>query len=95
MRPQGYNEVVDAVRGVVRGQDNRFVLPLVVPRVAIAAVLAHLGQLQAAQGFFLLQEVAQGRTHADVGRDGRETLYDAAHTIPLARSVRLEKNRSD
>lgn len=67
MRPQGYDEIVDAVGGVICRQDDGFVLPLVVPGVTVAAVLAYLSQLETAQRLFLFQEVAQGWTDADVG----------------------------
>lgn len=42
MSPQGNDEVVDAVGGVVRCQDDRLVLPLVLLGIPVAAVLTDL-----------------------------------------------------
>lgn len=41
------------------------------------SVTPHLGQLQAAEGLFLLEQVAERGTHADEGRHGRKALDDA------------------
>lgn len=83
MRPQRDDEIVDPVRGVIRGQDYRFVLPLVVSGVAITTMLTNLRQLQTTERFLLFQEVAQGRTYAYVWRDWRKSLYDAAESVIL------------
>lgn len=42
MRPQRDDKVVDAVRGVVGGQDDGLVLPLVLFGVTVTAVFADL-----------------------------------------------------
>lgn len=42
MRPQRDDKVVDTIGGVVSGQDNGFVLPLVLFGVPIATVFANL-----------------------------------------------------
>lgn len=77
MRPERDDEIVDPVRGVIRGQDYSFVLPLIVSRVAVTAVLADLSQLQAAERFLFFQEVAESRTHAYVRWDWRKSFHDA------------------
>lgn len=83
MRPQRYDEVVNAVGGVVGRQDDGLVLPLVVPGVPVAAVFADLSQLEAAQRLLLLEEVAQGGTDANVGRHGREAFHYANGEIRI------------
>lgn len=42
MSAQRNDEIVDAVRRIVSGQDDRFVLPLVLLGIAVAAVLTYL-----------------------------------------------------
>lgn len=81
MSSQRDDKVVDPVGGVVGGEDDGLVLPLVLLGVAVRAVLAHLRQLQAAQRLLLLQQVAQRGTHADERRHRRETLHDPANSV--------------
>lgn len=81
MCPQRNNKVVDPVAGIIGSQNNRLVLPLVIPGVSVAAMLANLRQLQAAQRLLFFQQVAEGRADADVGRHRRKTLHDAAQNI--------------
>lgn len=44
MSSQRNDEVVDAIAGVVRGEYDGFILPIVLLRVSVAAVLADLKQ---------------------------------------------------
>lgn len=39
---------------------------------------AHLCQLQTAEGFLLFEQIAEGRTDTDEGRDGGESFDNAA-----------------
>lgn len=64
MRPQWDDEVVDTVGGVVSGQDDGFVLPLVLFGVPIATVFANLdgrrdesGRSSECLGRYLLEQV--------------------------------------
>lgn len=92
MGSQRYNEIVNAVRGVVGGQDDGLVLPLVLLGVAVGAVLAHLRQLQATQRFLLLEQVAQRGAHADERRHRRESLHDPAG---MAQTTRFNCDRKN
>lgn len=51
MSTQGYDEVVNAIRGIVRSENDGLVLPLILLGIAIAAVLTDLkGRLRARVG---------------------------------------------
>lgn len=80
MSPEGNDEIVDSVRGEVGGQNDGLVLPLVIPGVPVAAVLAHLSQLQAAERFLLLQEVTQRWAHSYIRRHWWKAFYNAAES---------------
>lgn len=46
MRTQRDDEIIDPVRGIISGQDDCFILPLILFRVAVAAVFTYLDQKQ-------------------------------------------------
>lgn len=92
MGSQRYNEIVNAVRGVVCSQDDGLVLPLVLLGVAVGAVLADLRQLQATQRLLLLEQVAQRGAHADERGHRREPLHDPAGMAQTARFTSDRRN---
>lgn len=83
MCPQRDDKIVNTVGGVVRSQDDRFVLPLIVAGVSVAAVFANLRQLQTAERFLFFQQVTQRWTDANIRRDRRKPLYNTAQKMLL------------
>lgn len=81
MCSQWYDKVINPVGGVVCGENDCFVLPLVFLGVSVGAVLAHLRQLETAQWLLFLKQVAQCRAHADKWRHGGKPFYDPGEVV--------------